>query len=690
VRDLSIRSLTGEGRQGKVPRIMIKPTKTEPPYAAAAPALGEEVQRRNILATLLGVAAGGVALKALTGCAAGAGDSAEDEEIGAAVLALSGNGTVKFADTTSELRAITGGANTWIAVLKGYHAKGDGGGGLFYWDTTGQVDDGGTILNQLVVGSSAGWRRVYSGAVNVRWFGAKGDGTGNDAPVIQKAIQCAMNAGGGTVLLPAGTYPVDRALRVGNRVTLAGCGPRSVVKKVATTYPLHTFNAIQNNGATEPNGCITVHTGAGNVGITIRDLAVDGNKADNDFHCECTDGHGLFFHDCTGLVIEGCEVQRCTNDGIVIQWGDGAVVANNHVLNNNKAGIYLSGAERVTVQGNVCEGNMAAVAVACSWYCTVQGNVTRDNIQLNVPTACGGPGVLGGGIVLGRDSRFCAIVGNATESIVTVPEAFSGERHGITYTGTPVMGISFCVVSGNTVRNKPTDSYGITIAEGVGNIVIGNVVQPSQHGIVVVGAADNKILGNRVHDGGAGWGLSVESSAATASTGNVLESNEIIDDAAVQVMGAVRVANVPNLPAAIDNTIRFNRTNLAAQSYSIVAGNLEYGNVSAAGHRPWSILGGMDVGGGAVISRHLSVQGSVTWAPSATLAPGQHAHAFLSVPGATVGDSTSLGIQLTIAGVIASATVASVNSVMVSVYNPPSSGFQQALPSTVRVDVWQH
>jgi polygalacturonase len=41
---------------------------------------------------------------------------------------------------------------------------------------------------------------------NIRSFGAVGDGTNLDSPAIDKAINAAADAGGGTVLLPAGTY----------------------------------------------------------------------------------------------------------------------------------------------------------------------------------------------------------------------------------------------------------------------------------------------------------------------------------------------------------------------------------------------------------------------------------------------------------------------------------------------------
>ena len=41
---------------------------------------------------------------------------------------------------------------------------------------------------------------------DVRTHGAKGDGTTLDSPAIDKAISAAAAVGGGTVLVPAGTY----------------------------------------------------------------------------------------------------------------------------------------------------------------------------------------------------------------------------------------------------------------------------------------------------------------------------------------------------------------------------------------------------------------------------------------------------------------------------------------------------
>lgn len=63
-------------------------------------------------------------------------------------------------------------------------------------------------LVALGVGFSASRTRAASteAVVNIRDFGAKGDGVTIDSPAIDRAIAYAAERGGGTVLIPAGTY----------------------------------------------------------------------------------------------------------------------------------------------------------------------------------------------------------------------------------------------------------------------------------------------------------------------------------------------------------------------------------------------------------------------------------------------------------------------------------------------------
>src|SRR5581483_11192955 len=60
---------------------------------------------------------------------------------------------------------------------------------------------------------------VTAGVYDVRAFGAKGDGKALDTPAINKAIEAAAAAGGGTVRFPAGTY-LSVSIRLKSHISL--------------------------------------------------------------------------------------------------------------------------------------------------------------------------------------------------------------------------------------------------------------------------------------------------------------------------------------------------------------------------------------------------------------------------------------------------------------------------------------
>ena len=69
-------------------------------------------------------------------------------------------------------------------------------GGTFVWSDTGTAN-GGTVF----AGATGFWKRQYSGAVNVKWFGAKGDGSTDDTLAIQNAVDSCKN-----IYIPNGGY----------------------------------------------------------------------------------------------------------------------------------------------------------------------------------------------------------------------------------------------------------------------------------------------------------------------------------------------------------------------------------------------------------------------------------------------------------------------------------------------------
>jgi hypothetical protein len=147
------------------------------------------------------------------------------------VAALAGAASAQFADYTA-LRAYAGESKN--AVLTGYlvSAAPSGIAGTFTRDDddTTSADNGGTII---VASNGKRWKRVYDGAINVRWFGAKGDGATDDTDAIQAAIDVTEER---DVLVPEGIYLIDGVLEGRANLTLRGVNAgKSILKKKAAS-----------------------------------------------------------------------------------------------------------------------------------------------------------------------------------------------------------------------------------------------------------------------------------------------------------------------------------------------------------------------------------------------------------------------------------------------------------------------
>ena len=110
--------------------------------------------------------------------------------------------------------------NAYVNV-GGYYENGDGGGGTFQYRALSRAKDDGGVT--IAPNSGAGrWVRQFFSRVNIRYFGAKGDGSSNDHRAIQNAIDYAQ-AAGATVYIPGGGHFINRLGPSDRALTALGC-----------------------------------------------------------------------------------------------------------------------------------------------------------------------------------------------------------------------------------------------------------------------------------------------------------------------------------------------------------------------------------------------------------------------------------------------------------------------------------
>lgn len=122
------------------------------------------------------------------------GKGKQDQERSAGIVSITKIDIPAIVETIDELSLVDINKYT-TAIVKDIN----NGGTFIYIASNLAINNGGTIFN--------GWTRQYDGAVNIKWFGAKGDGITDDRQSIQNAIDYIINTtGGGEIFVPKGTY----------------------------------------------------------------------------------------------------------------------------------------------------------------------------------------------------------------------------------------------------------------------------------------------------------------------------------------------------------------------------------------------------------------------------------------------------------------------------------------------------
>lgn len=155
--------------------------------------------------------------------------------------------------------------------------KSDGIAGDFRYATTSTATpNGGTIIASTNGGN---WLRVYNGALNVKWFGAMGDGVTDDSTAITNWLAALSITGSGYI--PTGTYKSTSAILIdvstfsSKGLTITGDGmQRSVIDLTAVTTGI-PLQVIDSNSSTNGDAFYVsmskfgVHTNIAGVGAAL-------------------------------------------------------------------------------------------------------------------------------------------------------------------------------------------------------------------------------------------------------------------------------------------------------------------------------------------------------------------------------------------------------------------------------------
>lgn len=232
----------------------------------------------------------------------------------------------------SDLQAYNGVANRIIVndALKG---------GSFNLVKGSYKANGGTIFVASGLGGRNYWRRSYKGQLNVKWFGAKGDGITDDT----KAIQDAFNAGANKeVNIPDGKYMINALVGVfpqsNTTIKFAKNAQLNVIPNSSVNYNCINVKNVNNVTLMDPTviGDRLDHTGSkGEWGMGISIIGASKNiKIISPKTTNCW-GDGIYIDGCSDIYIENMFSDNNRRQGMSVVSVDGLFVNGALVINSN-------------------------------------------------------------------------------------------------------------------------------------------------------------------------------------------------------------------------------------------------------------------------------------------------------------------------------------------------------------------
>ena len=429
----------------------------------------------------------------------------------------------------------------------GYYTKGDGGGGIFYWDSTStESENGGTIIQATGIATGR-WKRPESGTVNVKEFGAKGDGLADDTFAVQNAINTKND-----IYIPNGTYNISTELIITHSISINGNGIGLTILNSLPNldYSKSVFRSNNINNVSIKDLSILGNTdGVNGAGSGVHFKNSSGNIIENIF-INNTSQAGIRLEEQNNTSVKYCTLDNIgrigytDNHGIMIYSAAGSTIDNydikiigNKLTNVFKKGItdYApdSSIYNISVNSNVLKNcNLGAIYLG-----TINGknfNISDNFISdsyVGIQYGQGVDSIISNNIVKNSTSDFGIGVFGTTNTVVTSNIIENSNICGIDTFILPSSKNKYLTITNNIIRNsnRSSDSNGsgILLADCENSIVNGNSVYDdldsvkTNYGIIESTSCINTIIvNNNVKN------MNILEYVANSTTSNILSVTE--------------------------------------------------------------------------------------------------------------------------------------------------------------------
>ena len=311
---------------------------------------------------------------------------------------------------------------------------------------------------------------------DVRAYGAKGDGSSDDTSAIQSTIAAASKAGGGRVLLPAGTYAIT-GITLAAGVDLEGEGRDNTILRFtpgsgnAVTVPQVGFNHLrgfQVAFAQKQSTGAAIYLDKAFT-ITLDGLYVQGGSAQ--FAAD-----GIVLHESTAIFVRDFNVYNCQGDAVrvegpggndayfsdgIINVGQTASGAGVHLLNFTNGAFDITDVDILLGEYSLLVENSRYLRFENTYFDSSQRGAVLESGHLITFANCWfsnrpGPGLHIGGV------RGCSVVAG---------QAANCGGHGIHVTdGAQYVSVTAVQVIGNNTAGQGSD--GIRIDGGAAHVSV--------------------------------------------------------------------------------------------------------------------------------------------------------------------------------------------------------------------------